>query len=91
VWTNRIRDQVSPAFGKVPVAMVDTPLVVRAIEAHWATNHPTMKSVRERIESVIDWAVVYHYRESGPNPPWLGVVIAEDDPLPALPPSGWEP
>src|SRR5258708_454921 len=73
VWTNSIRDHVSPAFGKVPVAMVDTPLVLKAIKANWASKHPTMKNVRERIESVIDWAVAHHYREAGPNPArWRG-------------------
>jgi len=73
VWTNSIRDHVSPTFGKVPVGMVDTPLVLKAIKAHWAVKHPTMKNVRERIESVIDWAVAYHYREASPNPArWRG-------------------
>jgi integrase len=73
VWGNSIRDHVSPVFGKLPVAMVETPLVLRAVKPIWATKHPTAKNVRERIECVIDWAVAHHYREAGPNPArWRG-------------------
>jgi hypothetical protein len=72
VWVNSIRDYVSPVFGKLPVAMVDTPLVLKVLKPIWTTKHETAKNLRQRIESVLDWATAHRYRE-GPNPArWKG-------------------
>jgi integrase len=72
VWTNSIRDYVTPVFGNIPVAMVDTPLVLEVIKPIWLAKHETARRLRARIESVLDWATAHHYRE-GPNPArWKG-------------------
>jgi integrase len=61
-----------PALGNLPVAEIDTPAVLRAIEPHWLTKTETMSRVRGRIESVLDWCTVRDYR-GGDNPArWKG-------------------
>jgi integrase len=80
-WTNaRHRQQfkstmeayVYPAIGKLPVATVDTTLVLRIIEPLWNDKNQTAIRVRGRIEGVLDWATVRGYR-NGENPArWQG-------------------
>jgi integrase len=63
---------VYPIFGDLPVSAIDTGLVMRVLEPHWATKRETMSRVRGRIESVLAWATVRGYRE-GENPArWRG-------------------
>jgi integrase len=71
-WHATLRDYVSPVFGHLPVAEVDTDLVMRAIEPLWRTKTETASRTRQRIEAVLDWATVRQYRQ-GPNPAaWRG-------------------
>jgi integrase len=51
----------------LPVADIDTNLVMQCIEPHWATKTETMTRVRQRIEAVLAWATVRKYR-TGDNP-----------------------
>jgi hypothetical protein len=61
-----------PKIGNLPVAEIDTGLVLKCIEPDWATKTETMSRVRGRIESVLDWATVRGYRQ-GDNPArWKG-------------------
>ncbi|MEQ1865631.1 MAG: site-specific integrase [Micropepsaceae bacterium] len=61
-----------PALGKLPVAAIDTGLVLRVVEPIWPDKTETASRVRNRIESVLDWATVRGYR-SGDNPArWKG-------------------
>ena len=66
-WVNTLATFVSPVMGKLPVNMIDTRTVLRAIEPHWQSRTVTMKRVRARIESVLAFATVREWR-SGPNP-----------------------
>lgn len=71
-WENTLATFVSPIFGTVPVDKVDTALVVKALEAIWATKTETAKRLRGRIESILNWATVSKFR-SGENPArWRG-------------------
>jgi hypothetical protein len=71
-WLNMMKNHVTPAFGTTPVAIVDTPLVLKVVKPIWTTKHPTARRLRGFIESVLDWATAHHYRE-GPNPArWKG-------------------
>ena len=54
-------------FGDLPVAAVDTGLVLKALEPIWPTKPETAGRVRGRIEAVLDWAKAHGYRE-GENP-----------------------
>ncbi len=51
----------------LPVAAIDTGLVMQCIEPQWATKTETMTRVRQRIEAVLAWATVRSYR-TGDNP-----------------------
>jgi integrase len=71
-WTNTLQQYAAPVFGEVPVADVDTDLVMKALEPIWATKTETASRVRGRIENILDWARTKGYRE-GENPArWRG-------------------
>jgi integrase len=80
-WTNRkhaaqflstMKTYVYPEIGKLPVAAVDTGLVLKVLEPIWLNKTETASRVRNRIEAVLDWATVRSYR-TGENPArWRG-------------------
>lgn len=71
-WPQSLADYVYPAFGELPVAVVDTGLVMRVLKPLWTTKPETASRVRGRIESVLDWATSVGYR-TGENPArWKG-------------------
>jgi integrase len=71
-WANTLRAIASPVFGNLPVAAVDTGLVMQALEPAWSEKTETASRTRGRIESVLDWAKVRGYR-TGDNPArWRG-------------------
>lgn len=71
-WQSTLTAYATPVFGKRPVAEIDRPLVLKALEPIWATKSETASRVRGRIESILDWATVMGYR-SGDNPArWKG-------------------
>ena len=71
-WAVTLATYAYPIFGDLPVSAVDTGLVMRVLEPHWATKRESMSRVRGRIESVLAWATVRGYRE-GDNPArWRG-------------------
>jgi len=56
----------------LPVAEIDTALVIKALELIWTTKTETATRVRQRIEAVLDWATAREFR-SGDNPArWRG-------------------
>jgi integrase len=71
-WRNTLATYAYPALGDLPIAAVDTGLVLKALEPIWATKPETAGRVRGRIEAVLDWAKARGYRE-GENPArWRG-------------------
>jgi integrase len=71
-WTNTLETYAGPVIGKLPVAEIDTSLVVKVLEPIWSKKTETASRVRGRIESVLDWARVRGYRQ-GENPArWRG-------------------
>jgi len=73
-WRNTLANYASPVFGKLPVASIDTGLVVRALEPIWHAKPETGVRVRGRVEAVLDWATVAGYRR-GDNPArWNGLL-----------------
>jgi integrase len=63
-----------PTIGRLPVATIDTGLVLKCIEEIWKTKTETASRVRGRIEAVLDWATVRGYR-TGDNPArWHGLI-----------------
>ena len=71
-WTSTLDAYAYPVFGDLPVAAVDTGLVMRAVEPIWATKPETASRVRGRVESILDWATTRGFRR-GENPArWKG-------------------
>jgi integrase len=71
-WTSTLETYAYPTFGTLPVAAIDTGLVMKVLEPIWTTKTETATRVRGRMESVLDWATVRGYRE-GENPArWKG-------------------
>ncbi|MPZ47018.1 MAG: tyrosine-type recombinase/integrase [Betaproteobacteria bacterium] len=71
-WTATLNTYASPVFGSLPVAAVDTGLVMKVLEPIWYTKTETATRLRGRIENVLGWATVRGYR-SGDNPArWRG-------------------
>ncbi len=71
-WANTLKTYASPVFGDVPVAAIDTALVMKAVQPIWASKNETSARLRGRIETILDWAKVKGYR-SGDNPArWKG-------------------
>lgn len=71
-WTNTLSTYASPIFGKLPVAEVDTALIVKCLSPIWESKAETASRLRGRIESVLGWATTSGYR-TGENPArWKG-------------------
>jgi integrase len=71
-WTNTLATYAYPHFGSLPVPVIDTGLVLKAIEPIWSKKTETAARVRARIEAVLDFAKVRGYRQ-GENPArWRG-------------------
>ena len=71
-WENTLAQHVHPTLGDLPVASIDTALVMKVIEPLWKARTETASRVRGRIERVLDFAKVRGFRE-GENPArWRG-------------------
>jgi integrase len=70
-WRSSL-DLASKAFGDIPVADIDTGMVVKFLEPLWREIPVSASRTRGRIEKVLDWAFVHKFRE-GDNPArWKG-------------------
>lgn len=71
-WTNTLNTYASPIFGQLPVAEVDTALVIKCLKPIWQAKTETASRLRGRIESILGWATTSGYR-TGENPArWKG-------------------
>ena len=71
-WESTLATYAFPIFGQLPVAAVDTALVMKALEPIWTDKPETASRTRGRIEAVLDWATARQFR-AGDNPArWRG-------------------
>ena len=71
-WERTLVRFVFPTLGNLPVASIDTPLVLKVLKPIWERTPETASRVRGRIEAVLGWATV-HYLRTGDNPArWRG-------------------
>jgi integrase len=66
-WSNTLNAYAYPVFGDLSISDLDTDLVLKAIEPIWISKAETASRVRQRIETVWDWARARKYVE-GENP-----------------------
>ena len=72
-WRTSMRDYVFPVLGGMPVNAVTTRNVMDVLLPIWTTKRETARRVRQRISSVMKWAVAQGYRSDNP----AGDAIAE--------------
>lgn len=71
-WEATLTTYANPVLGHLPVALIDTGLVLKALEAIWSEKPETASRLRGRIEAVLDWATARGHRV-GDNPArWRG-------------------
>ena len=79
-WTSSLEAYAFPLLGALRVADIDRAHVLRVLEPIWTEKNETANRVRQRMESVLDWANVRGLRD-GDNPArWKGYL---DKVLPA--------
>jgi integrase len=61
-WSATLTTYCFPLIGELPVAAVDTQLVMKILEPLWTEKPETASRVRGRMESVLDWAAAREYR-----------------------------
>jgi integrase len=66
-WRQTLRDYVYPTIGSLPVASIDTGLVIKTLEPIWQAMTETANRVRRRIEAILSFATASGYRQ-GENP-----------------------
>jgi integrase len=72
-WTSSLRNYAHPVIGGMSIDKVDTDHVLRVLKPIWTTKHVTARRVRQRVESVLDWAKAKGLRNGGENPArWEG-------------------
>jgi integrase len=71
-WAATLSGYAHPVIGALPVQAVDTGLVLKVLEPIWTAKPETAGRVRQRMESILDFAKVRGYRD-GENPArWRG-------------------
>jgi integrase len=71
-WRSTIETHCA-LINNLPVAAIDTDLVLKVLEPIWKTKTETARRVRSRIERVLTWAAVDEKFRSGANPArWKG-------------------
>lgn len=71
-WNNTLETYAFPTIGRLQVQDIDTPHVLAILKPIWKAKTETATRVRQRIESVLDWATARQYRD-GLNPArWKG-------------------
>ncbi len=72
LWKGSLARFVEPLIGDLPVASIDTGLVLKVLRPIWETKTKTAVDVRSRIELILSWARIHGYRH-GENPArWRG-------------------
>ena len=66
-WRQSLSTYVFPVIGKLPIAEIDLPLVLRVVEPIWRAVPETASRVRSRLEAILGWATVRGLR-TGDNP-----------------------
>lgn len=71
-WTNSLTTYASPIIGPLPVAAVDTGLVLKVLEPIWTIKPETASRLRGRIERILAWAATRGYRAADNPARWRG-------------------
>jgi integrase len=67
-WTHSLELYIPTSFGNMDVADIETDDIMEFLGPLWKKLYSTAKSLRSRIESILDWAAINGSREKGLNP-----------------------
>ena len=65
-WISSLERFAFPRLGKLPVSEVKSADVVEALRSVWHARPATARRVRQRISTVMEWAVAMNYRDDNP-------------------------
>jgi integrase len=71
-WPSTLKTYASPVIGKLSVADITTPHVVKVLEKIWHEKPETASRVRMRIEAVLAWSIVSGHRSADNPARWRG-------------------
>ena len=71
-WISTFKNYVYPKIGALPVADINTAVVLGILEPVWSRAPATASRVRGRIETVLGWAGVRGYRSAENPARWSG-------------------
>ncbi|MEZ0186777.1 MAG: tyrosine-type recombinase/integrase [Candidatus Reddybacter sp.] len=71
-WANTLATYAYPFIGDMPVNGIGTEHIRQCLDPIWNTKTETASRVRQRIESVISYAIVNKYREQANPAVWKG-------------------
>jgi len=73
-WGNTLKTYAYPFFGEMPVKDIDIEDIRSCLTPIWNTKTETANRVRQRIESVISYAIANKYREASNPAIWKGLL-----------------
>lgn len=65
-WINSLTAYAAPLIGEKPVASVDVAAVLDVLRPIWTEKPETARRVRQRLDTVMEWAVAHGYAEKNP-------------------------
>ena len=74
-WASTLRIYAFPAIGDVPVGDVTSADVLKLLEPIWTAKPETARRVRQRIKTVLDWAIAQGYRNENSAGESLNAVL----------------
>ncbi len=81
-WETTLRTYVYPRLGKRPVSDIDTAEVLSVLMAIWHTKAVTARRVRQRISTVMKWAVAQGFRQDNPAGEAISAVLPRQNGIP---------
>lgn len=73
-WTNTLTTYAYPFIGRMAVKDVDVEHVRQILDPIWTTKTETATRVRQRIESILAYAIANKYRTEANAATWKGVI-----------------
>lgn len=71
-WASTLERYAYPVLGKLSVGDIELAHIIEVLEPHWADKTETMSRVRQRIESVLAYAITHGYRDTANVAVWKG-------------------
>ena len=78
-WDSTLREYAFPRLGTRPVSDIDTKDVMAALLPIWTEKPETAKRVRQRIGTIMKWAIAQGHRTDNPAGEALGAALPKTD------------